>query len=174
MRNLGDLYIELVKDEKNSKERMPIYDVCGSWDEAISKLGISEIGVQRTECDGTCPIYVAIIQSDGTVFYEGRDYVPRIGEYKGKIDSASFGRLAEFAEEIQFFNLEDSYYHLITDSAGVYTYVKKGDRQKVVHNYADAGPRVLWAFEKLIDEALRWTKWEKSGKERHPSDDLPG
>jgi hypothetical protein len=154
IRNLHDLWLALTQGN-------PVLKECDERPEDGSH-GITEIGIERTAGESTGGVYRAIIQFDGNVFYEGLYGVPHIGEHKGKIYPCSFDQLAMCAEEIQFFNLEDGYFYPVTCCPFVYTYVKKGDKQKVVQNYAGAGPRVLWAFEQLIDEALRNTKWERS------------
>lgn len=152
IRDLHSLWLDLTHGKPVSQELD--HD---SHREAVSKHGITEIGIERTGGEGLGPGFLAIIQADGMVFYEGRYGVPLIGEYKGVAAYGRFDGLAELAEEIQFFNLPDGYYYPMTCCPFVYIYVKKGDRQKVIQNYAGAGPRVLWAFEQLIDDVIKET-----------------
>src|SRR5919202_5807692 len=55
---------------------------------------ITEVTLERTACFGTCPAYKVTIRSDGTIIYEGREFVQMKGTYKGEV--YAFDRLARF------------------------------------------------------------------------------
>jgi hypothetical protein len=59
-----------------------LYDGSGSYPKDVQKVdllplthtdhGITEIGIERTPCLGTCPIYTLVVKNDGTFRYTGR------------------------------------------------------------------------------------------------------
>jgi Domain of unknown function (DUF6438) len=51
------------------------------------------ITLERTTCFGTCPSYKLSILRDGTVNYEGREYVRVKGTAHSKIDSTAVNAL---------------------------------------------------------------------------------
>src|SRR5262245_9818082 len=103
-----------------------------------TKHGITEIGIERTGCFGTCPIYTFIIKSDGTFRYNGFAYVERQGEYSGTISLWHFHRLAQFIKDSGYMELEDGYTRAVTDSPTTYTMVVMNGKRKTVSNYAEA------------------------------------
>lgn len=62
--------------------------------------------------------------------------------------------------------MEDTYSCPVTDFPNVYTMVKMRGKQKVVKNYANAGPSKLWAIEQLIDKLLLEAEWEQGAGEK--------
>jgi hypothetical protein len=123
--------------------------------------GISEIGLERTMCFGTCPDYTVIIEKDGTVFYNGGQFAPRKGKWKGKVDPWRFDELARYISDLQFSKFADSYTANVTDMATVYTNVVTNGKRKIVSNYARSGPASLWATEMLIDNLVEQTVWDE-------------
>lgn len=129
--------------------------------------GITEIGIERTACFGSCPVYMCVIHSDGKVQYHGEAHVDRIGEWETSIDPYKFHNLANFIAESGFWQMNDTYANGVTDGDTVYTtFVIKGHR-KVFRNYASSGPPKLWALQQLIDGLLAGAMWRpvEPGKE---------
>lgn len=122
---------------------------------------ITEISMERTVCSGTCPVYTVTFKKNGESFYEGKDYVKKIGPYTGNIDEKEFERLAELVERLSFRELEENYSIPIEDHANVIISVNYGDRVKGVDNYADSGPVEVWAIEKVIDALIEDIYWEQ-------------
>lgn len=132
-----------------------------SNDEVRSKdHGITEIGLERTLCFGTCPVYTVIMKSDGSLRYYGKRYVEKKGKLTGQVSKSRFNQLAQFIKDADFMELEHSYDRPVTDLPTVYTKVVMDGRQKVVRNYANAGPTKLWAIEQLIDKLLAEAEWD--------------
>ena len=122
---------------------------------------ITEITIERTRCYGSCPVYRLILRSNHQASYFGRDFVEKIGEYKGVIDPIDMQGLVTYLTEIDFFYLEDQYTDRATDGPATITTVKMGDRTKtIVHSGTDA-PLSLWAFEMAIDGAGSHVIWQK-------------
>jgi hypothetical protein len=78
--------------------------------------GITEIGIERTGCFGSCPRYTFIVKSDGTFRYKGFEYVERKGEFSGTIPVGYFHQLAQFVKDSDFMELEDGYTRMVTDN----------------------------------------------------------
>jgi len=56
---------------------------CGNSQETANRdLETVKITLERTECYGFCPIYTLTIQGDGTVVYDGKDFV----KTKGRVE----------------------------------------------------------------------------------------
>src|SRR5437773_10875561 len=72
----------------------------------VTNHGITEIGIERLGCYGTCPVYTLVITSDGSVHYDGTRHVPRTGKRDGYIDRWHFHLLAEHIRDSGFFELE--------------------------------------------------------------------
>ena len=125
--------------------------------------GITQIGLERLPCLGECPDYTAVLHSSGVVEYQGRMYVDRLGDHRGKVYLYNFRRLAQFIAGTRFWEME-SYYDfrdaVVSDAPGACVLVATQDRRKIVSNYADAGPPELWAIAGLIDLLLRGVEWE--------------
>jgi len=124
-----------------------------------TKHGITEIGVERTICFGTCPAYTFIVKSDGTFRYKGEEHAKRKGEFTGRIELWDFHRLAQFIKDSGYMNLENDYFRAVTDNPTTFTTVVLEGRRKIVRNYADAGPTKLWAIEQLIDDLMNKAEW---------------
>jgi len=131
---------------------------------AFTNHGITEIGIERTVCFGTCPAYTFIAKSDGSFRYKGDKYVERTGEFTGTVPVWQFHQLAQFIMDSGYMKLEDAYDRTVTDNPTVYTTVVLNGKRKVVRNYANAGPTRLWAIEQLIDDLMRKAQWGGSQK----------
>jgi Domain of unknown function (DUF6438) len=122
--------------------------------------GVTEIGLERTPCFGTCPVYMLVIKSDGTFRYKGERAVDRKGEYTGKVNRYRFNQLVQFIRDSGYMELQDRYYRAVTDNPTVYTTAVVDGKRKVVSNYASAGPPKLWTIEELIDKLLLEAEWD--------------
>jgi hypothetical protein len=123
--------------------------------------GITEIGLERTGCLGTCPVYTVIIKSDGTFRYHGERYVKREGDFTGRVANSEFTRLARFIREAGYAELKDEYDDPHTDGPTAYTKVATASGFKVVRNCDNSGPPKLWAIEELIDKLLMNAVWDE-------------
>ena len=128
---------------------------------------ITEISLERTPCYGTCPVYKVTLHADGTVTYEGKEFVKEIGTRSGRISASDFQQLARQVQKIDFFSLKDEYRSKknpngsilnVTDLPTRITTVKKGDRTKTVENYF-GGPDALKRLEEAIDRISGSAVW---------------
>jgi len=134
--------------------------------------GITEIGLERTQCYGECPVYSVVIRRNGTFRYEGIDYVQRKGYQTGTVDEWQFHELSQFIRDAGYMQLADSYSINITDLPTVYSTVVMNGKRKVIKHYANAGPTKLWAIEQLIDRLLADAHWDKKPRRQKKSDEL--
>ena len=154
---IADLHRKTAKADPNRR------DECRSHDEADAKHhGVTEIGLERSGCYGTCPVYTVIIKSDGTFRYKGEHFVKRTGEHTGTVSLYAFNHVAQYVRDSGFMDLQESYTRMVTDNPTTFTTAVIDGKRKVVSNYADAGPSKLWAIEQLIDKLLLEAKWDES------------
>jgi len=153
---IADLHRKTAKPDPNRP------DESRSHDQAEARNhGVTEIGLERSPCYGTCPVYTVVIKADGTFRYKGERFVPRTGEHTGKVSVYGFNHLAQFIRDSGYADLQDDYSRTITDCPTAYTTAVIDGKRKVVRNYADAGPEKLWAVEQLIDKLLLEAKWDE-------------
>lgn len=150
---------------KHARDKFSDYRQSRNYSEVIStNHGITEIGIERTACFGTCPVYTFIIKSDGTFRYKGNRYVERLGDFTGKVPVWYFHQLAQFIRDSGYMELNDGYTCGVTDNPTTYTMVVMNGTRKTVSNYAQAGPTKLWAVEELIDDLMSKAKWDDRQK----------
>jgi hypothetical protein len=126
----------------------------------LTNHGITEIGIERTECYGTCPVYTFVLKSDGTFRYKGEKFIERQGEFTGTVSVHEFNRLAQYIKDSGYLDLRDGYGELGDDGETVYTTLVLKGRRKVVMDHSYAGPPKLWAIENLIDHILVNATWK--------------
>ena len=134
------------------------------------------ISLERTACFGSCPSYVLTILADGSVTFEGRQYVKKKGLFKKSIKPSKLAPIFKKIEEIHFWELEDSYrikknpdgsFSMITDMPTQYVTVKTSTKSKRVEDYFGT-PAGLGELEQLIDEIAGTSKWIGKPDEKQP------
>ena len=128
---------------------------------------ITQITMERTACFGTCPCYKLTIYDDGTIDYEGKEYVKEKGHRRGKVSAENLKKIRDSIEKLHFFELKDRYDRKenpdgsitrVTDLPTCITTVTKGSQTKRVEDYF-GGPKELEELERLIDEATASSSW---------------
>ena len=101
-----------------------------------------EISMERWGCYGTCPIYKITATADGTVTYEGEQWVKAVGKHTKHLSRARVKRIAKAITDLEFFSLRDQYESrkdgcqaVATDSAGATIVVKAGGETKSVRRW---------------------------------------
>ena len=153
-----------------ARDKLGLNSKSRSHEEVESTIhGITEIGIERTGCFGTCPAYTFTVKNDGSFRYMGEKFVERTGEFTGSVPVPEFNRLAQFIRDSGYMELEDSYTRSVTDNPTVFTMVVMNGKRRTVRNYANAGPTELWAIEQLIDDLMvkaTWADSQNSGKKK--------
>jgi hypothetical protein len=119
------------------------------------------ITMERTACHGTCPIYKLAISGDGTVSYEGQDFVQVKGEQTASLSPAQIQDLVTAFEQANFFKFTDYTHEDTTDSPSVITSITRNGKTKTVnHYYGDnSAPQELFDLESKIDEITNSKQW---------------
>lgn len=122
------------------------------------------ITMERTACHGTCPIYKLAIRGDGTVTYEGQDFVQVKGQQTASLSPAQIQELVSAFEQASFFTLMDYTHVNTTDSPTVITSITLNGQSKTVnHYYGDSSaPQALFDLESKIDEITNSNQWTGS------------
>lgn len=127
---------------------------------------ITEITLERMGCfHGTCPVYQVSLRKDGTATYTGKKYVERIGQYRGKIYTHQFERLARWLELQGYFKLQKNYAEGMSDAEESITSVVRGDIRKTVYTRnTEDHPIELWGINAAIDDVVAHIEWKKEQK----------
>jgi Domain of unknown function (DUF6438) len=153
---IQDLFTKALKDGQAKPTTQ-----YAQFDDKPAPTGITEFGIERTECYGDCPAYTFIIKADGTFRYHGQSHLKRLGDFTGKIDPWYVNHLMAFIKDSGYINLNDQYRAAVTDLPTVYTTVVMDGKRKTISDYAGAGPPKLWAIETLIDGLLADAQWDQ-------------
>jgi hypothetical protein len=122
------------------------------------------ITLERTACNGTCPVYKLTIYGNGSVVYEGKGFVKTIGRITSNIGEERIRKLISLFNEIDFFSLKESYEERdVPDMASARTSINLGDNTKSVrHYYGDlTAPKKLTKLEHMIDKITTSNRWIK-------------
>jgi D-alanyl-D-alanine carboxypeptidase len=122
------------------------------------------ITLERTPCHGFCPVYKLTIDGDGTVVYEGIDFVSTKNREETTISREKIEQLIEEFESIDYFSLNDKYTELtITDAPSAITSITLGGKTKTIEHYHGdfSAPEELTELEDKIDEIVNSEQWIK-------------
>jgi ankyrin repeat protein len=120
------------------------------------------IALSRSECYGSCPVYDVEIASDGTVTYDGRNFVLVGGKHVSHITPERVRALFAAFRKAEFFTLYDDYRAGITDSATYVVSIGYDGRKKSVADYVGrmiGMPPDVTALEIMIDDTAGTARW---------------
>ena len=127
--------------------------------EAQEWCDVDFISLERTGCEGTCPVYRVVLRQNGTASYEGLEFVERRGPFEAHISEEVFDLAADLLDRHGFFSLEDSYSVMCTCLPSV-TIIAGDDRQsKRVYHYGASGPDSLIELENSLDKLVEPLPW---------------
>ena len=116
--------------------------------------------IKRTPCYGRCPIYEATIYKSGLVIYNGNRFVERLGKHKARLTKDQLSQIADKADAVRYFELENNYDSPATDFPTTITVLKVAGKSKEVKNRV-GGPENLKEYEKYLDDLLNGLTWTK-------------
>jgi hypothetical protein len=134
------------------------------------------ITIRRTVCFGTCPDYTLTIAADGSVIFEGREYVRTKGTAKSTISLETLRQLIGEFDRVKYFSLNDRYEsrkdgcpEVWTDNPSAITSIRINGKSKSISHYygCQAGtgtsiyPKDLTLLETKIDELAGSDRWIK-------------
>jgi hypothetical protein len=125
------------------------------WNTVVLRL-------ERGPCFGRCPIYNVEIRGDGSVAYEGVNFVAATGEQTRQIAPEAVRALVARFEAADFFDLAPEYRGDITDGVTNRTTFAHDGQSHTVVNYMGslAGmPEVVYDLEEAIDEVAGTKEW---------------
>lgn len=142
-----------------SKETVKSDKESGS-SEASEKDSTSII-YSKTACYGKCPVYTMTINGDGSVVFEGKENIDKIGKYSLQLTAGEMDSLISAFEESRFFELNDRYYEDYTDLPTTFiTFTHKSRTKKIVDYYG--APKRLKILESKIEEIVKKDGWKKA------------
>ena len=144
---------EQIDEWERPQKHVPLPEV------ALEKV---RIVLRRSGCYGPCPVYSVEIRGDGSVLYEGVNYVDVPGKHSYHVSAADVAKLVDSARTIDFWSLRSSYRASITDNPDYFTSVQMGEQEHHLEDYVgkSAGmPASVTDFEQQIDAVARSREW---------------
>lgn len=122
---------------------------------------IITITLERSPCYGTCPYYSLKIFGNGTVSYNGYEFVKVTGHKISNISQEKVQKLIEEFYKINYFSLNDTYTKMMaTDMPWVTTSINvDGTYKRIVDYHGAIAPKSLLALEDKIDQIANSKKW---------------
>jgi hypothetical protein len=153
----GQAVEAIVSEEINERERpekhVPLPEV------ALEKV---RIVLRRSGCYGPCPDYSVEIRGEGSVLYEGVNYVDVPGKHSYQVSPADVAKLVDSARTVDFWSLRSSYRAGVTDNPTYLIAVQIGEQEHHLEDYVgkSAGmPSSVTDFEQQIDAVARSREW---------------
>ena len=118
--------------------------------------------MERTACFGFCPVYTLTIYGDGTVIYNGEEFVAIKDKVEATITSEKIEQLVLEFEATDYYSLDDNYIErTITDAQTFVTSITIDGKTKVIEHYHGDfnAPENLTALENKIDEIVNSKQW---------------
>ena len=124
----------------------------------MSKSAFKTISLERTMCDGECPVYVLKIKANGQVtLKQDRNYEKWTREVSWQIDRGKINKINEILHKYGYFTLKEGKpTFMATDHAFCITKIElqNGTKRKIEHYLGeDAYPKRLITIENWIDKS---------------------
>ncbi len=121
------------------------------------------ISLERTECFGTCPAYGLTVYGNGTVVYEGKNFVKIEGIKTITISKEEIRELISEFEKIDFFSISRDRYIAIDLPNAIVSITIDGRTRTIENSYGayfdDIEVRKLIELENKIDEITNSKQW---------------
>ena len=131
--------------------------------------GAPLVTLERTVCNGSCPVYRLAVYADGSVEYYGEFHVKLQGPHTAKLSPEKLSALTAAFEKADYFHLADSYEHYgATCMPTVITSYGDDKRSKTItHYHGDfTAPEALTRLEDEIDRIVGTEAFIGSDAER--------
>jgi len=132
------------------------------------------VTLERTACYGTCPIYSVTVYRDGTVVYDGKQFVKIKGRATAQLGPDDIARLDQLFTDSPYLVLDDAYTDYdLTDMENVKTSYHGGGKTKSIDHYHgdEDAPTVLEAIERGVDTIVHVEQWIGTKAERDANND---
>jgi hypothetical protein len=123
---------------------------------------VLSIEFEREMCEGTCPAYLVVLRSDGTLTYRGYSSVNHMGTWTAKFWAQDFGRLVALLKKEGFDSLRAEYNVPVPDMPNQIVTVRHKTRTKRVTEYGPDSTIQLWSIQESIDGVVSYaTDWKR-------------
>jgi hypothetical protein len=149
-------YVRILPPEQWAAKEVPF--------PAIKDWNSLHITLDRTGCLGSCPSYSVEIRGDGSVTFNGRDFVRMKGVQQETISKQAVADLLDEFRRADYFSLKDRYETSVTDIATYTTSIAFDGHKKQVVDYMglrSGMPEAVVMVERSIDEAANSDQWVK-------------
>lgn len=122
----------------------------------------TSITLERGICFGTCPVYTLTIFGNGSIVYEGKEFVKELGIRNGSVNASIAEELFSLIDTSGFIDLADSYsaYDITDMPSATITLITNGKVKRVEHYHGDmTAPPILTDLENAIDQTADVTRW---------------
>ncbi len=130
------------------------------------------ISLTRSMCYGVCPSYAVEVTGDGSVRYDGRNFVALRGVHSARLERQAIEKLYDQFRRADFFWLQDVYSARITDNAAYEIEISFDGHKKRVHDYVGLSvgmPDAVTNLEQAVDDAVDIERWTLGNKNTAPS-----
>lgn len=124
------------------------------------------IALDRGPCFGTCPVYTITVSADGSLTYDGRQFVDVVGEQTASLQASEVQELVDAVIAADFFSLADTYTVPATDLPSITMVVTLNGRTKSVYHYGlgcgtdlNTAPSRLCDLEARLENIPRSNGW---------------
>jgi hypothetical protein len=131
----------------------------GSAASATPPPKFERVSLDRSGCNGQCPIYRVTLSRNGIAAYHGERFVSMIGDYAATIDTAAFDSLASVLLENHVFTMDTVYTTDTYDLPGFRLCVTTSEFGRCIRNYGEP-PYSLRKAANAIDAEVKRLKWE--------------
>jgi hypothetical protein len=118
--------------------------------------------LERTACHGTCPIYSVTVLEDGSVIYEGENFVSVTGKQTSEIPAETVALMVEAFNDAGYFGWNEAYdTQTVSDLPTVITSVTHDGITHRIERYAGdyTAPLALSFLEQWIDAMANTSLW---------------
>ena len=127
---------------------------------------VTQIKLQHTQCEGTCPIDELTLNADGSAQFAGDRNSARTGFYRGQIAPAAFAELARALEDQNFFELRPQIGDGLTTDApdAIVSATRAGSMLDAPHSVvfrASGNRELLEKLESVFESASAQIDWKK-------------
>lgn len=133
---------------------------------AAPKVPLEQVSVSftRTGCNGPCPAYSVEVRGDGTVIYDGHNFVDVEGVHRYTIPVDQAASLVADMERKDLWSMDGSYSGSITDFPTYILALRMGDQSHQISDYVGSMvgmPEVIRAFHEHVDRVARAEEWTR-------------
>ncbi len=113
-------------------------------------------------CFGECPVYTLTIRGDGSVIFDGQQFVAATGVHTSTLAPEQLQALVDAFEAADYFALRGSYSKMdATDASSTRTSITLNGKTKSIYYYHGdrSAPKELSDLEKAIDTIANTKQW---------------